>query len=69
MVSASLRCIQMVSDGLRWSQIVSDGLRWSQMVSDGLSWLISITIEWFKTLKPISGLDWMDGWISGCSEV
>ena len=53
----------MVSDSLRWSKMVSDGPRWSQVFLDGLSWLISIAIEWFKTLKIISvridGLDWM----------
>ena len=45
--------------------MVSDGLRWSQMVLDGLSQYILITIEWFKTPKPISGLGlgWMDGWM------
>ena len=52
----------MVSGGLGWSRMVSDGLRWSQMVLGGLSQLFSITIEWFKTPKPISGLGWM-GWI------
>ena len=57
---------RMVSDGLGWSWMVSDGLRWTQMVLDGLSQLISITIEWFKTSKPISGLglDWVGlGWM------
>ena len=49
-----------VSGGLKWSQMVSDGHRWSQIFSDDLYWLISSTIEWFKTPKPISGLDWMD---------
>ena len=30
------------------------------MVSDGLS---ESAIEWFKTPKPISGLDGWDGWM------
>ena len=65
MVSGGFRWSQVVSDGLRWSQMISDGLRWYQMVSDFLGWsilLILITIEWFKTPKPISGLDRI-GWI------
>ena len=46
----------MVLDGLGWSQMVLDGLRWSQIFLDvGLRWFILITIQWFKTPKPISG--------------
>ena len=64
MVFNGLGWSQMVSDGLGWSRMVSDGLGWSQMVLDGLSESVSvdyITIEWFKTPKPISGWDGWDG--------
>ena len=43
-----------------WILTVSDGIQWSRLASDGLSQLIRITIEWFKTPKPIiiSGMGW-----------
>ena len=66
MVSDGIRWYSVVFNGIQWSQMVSDGLRWSQMALGGLSQLIYITIEWFKTPKPISGLGWdWDGWMDG----
>ena len=38
------------------------GLGWSWMVLDGLNGLSESAMEWFKTPKPISGLDGLDGW-------
>ena len=56
--------------GLLWSALVCFGLPWSVLVFLGLPWstliclgLFQITIEWFRTLKTISGtgMGWVDG--------
>ena len=41
--------------------MVLDGIGWNLLVLDGIE-LFQITIEWYRTLKAISGgMDGMDG--------
>ena len=43
--------------------MVLDGIKWYWMVLNGIE-LFQIGIEWYRTIKAISGMGW-DGWMDG----